>query len=85
MCKCFGSKTWLSFITAGFGLTTMDMAFVSSYAALVALHLLLDAFEAGVRPGVIYTYSQFYHRHEMASRRGIKAAVISFAGAFDGC
>lgn len=84
MCKRFGPKIWLSFITAGFGLTTMCMAFVNSYPALIVLRLLLGAFEAGVQPGVIFTYSQFYRRHEMASRWGIKAAAASVAGAFGG-
>lgn len=32
----------------------------------------------------MFTYSQFYRRHEMASRWGIKAAAASIAGAFGG-
>ncbi|KAH6696896.1 major facilitator superfamily protein, partial [Plectosphaerella plurivora] len=84
MCKKLGPRLWLSFITAGFGLVTMSTAFVTSYGGVMTCRLLLGALEAGVQPGLMYTYSQFYRRHEMASRWGIKAAGGSIAGAFGG-
>ncbi|KAM0325868.1 hypothetical protein ACHAQA_007171 [Verticillium albo-atrum] len=84
MCKMLGPRIWLSFITFGFGLTTMCMSFVTNYPGLLACRLLLGVFEAGVQPGLMFTYSQFYRRHEMASRWGIKAAGGAVAGAFGG-
>jgi MFS family permease len=103
MCKKLGPRLWLSFITVGFGLTTMCMAFVTNYAGVMTCRLILGMFEAGqksnnpscrssqyankllgVQPGLMFAYSQFYRRHEMASRWGIKAAGGSIAGAFGG-
>lgn len=83
-CKRFGPRIWLSFITAGFGLTTVGMAFVSSFPALMVCRVLLGMFEAGVQPGIIFTYSQYYRRHEMVGRLGVKAAGASVAGSFGG-
>lgn len=83
-CKKFGPRIWLSFITAGFGLTTIGMSFVSSFPALMACRVLLGIFEAGVEPGIIFTFSQYYRRHEMVGRLGVKAAGASVAGSFGG-
>ncbi|KAI8686431.1 putative transporter [Fusarium keratoplasticum] len=46
MCKYFGPRFWLSFITFGFGITTMCISFVKTYPALVVCRLLLGVFEA---------------------------------------
>lgn len=47
MCKRFGPRIWLSFITFGFGVTTMSLSFVKSYSGVVACRLVLGMFEAG--------------------------------------
>src|SRR5688572_17465107 len=47
MCKKLGPRLWLSFITVGFGLTTMCMAFVTNYAGVMTCRLILGMFEAG--------------------------------------
>jgi MFS family permease len=84
MCKRFGPRVWLSFITFGFGIVTISTAFVTSYHGLLVCRVLLGIFESGVQPGLMFAYSQFYRRHELASRWGIKAAGASCAGAFGG-
>jgi MFS transporter, ACS family, DAL5 transporter family protein len=47
MCKKLGPRIWLSFITSGFGLVTMSMAFTTSYGGVMTCRLLLGALEAG--------------------------------------
>ncbi|KAH8711777.1 MFS transporter prlL [Beauveria bassiana] len=84
MCQKFGPRLWLSFITFGFGAATVGTSFTHNYPGVLGCRLLLGMFEAGVQPGLLYTYSQFYQRHEMASRWGIKAVGGSVAGAFGG-
>lgn len=83
-CHRLGPRIWLSTITFGFGLVTLCTAFIENYHGLVVCRLLLGVCESGVQPGIVYAYSQFYRRHEMASRLGIKAAGASIAGAFGG-
>jgi MFS family permease len=83
-CRKFGPRIWLSFLTAGFGLTTFSLSFVSSYRATMFLRVLLGCFESGIQPGIMYLYAQFYRRHELVSRWGIKASMASVAGCFGG-
>lgn len=47
LCKRMGPRIWLSFITFGFGVVTMGMAFITNRASLLACRLLLGLFEAG--------------------------------------
>ncbi|KAF1986362.1 MFS general substrate transporter [Aulographum hederae CBS 113979] len=84
MCKKLGSRWWLGILTTGFGLMTMCLAFVQSYHSLIAVRALLGIFEAGVLPGIVYTFSQFYRRHEIASRLGVQSSTASLAGSFGG-
>lgn len=84
LCKSFGSRMWLAVLTTGFGLITMCIAFVESYPALVAVRALLGIFEAGIIPGLVFTLSQYYKRHEMAARIGIQSAMGSLSGSFGG-
>jgi len=84
MCKHVGPRIWLTFITFGFGVTTFCTSFVNDYKVLYFIRFLLGAFEAGIQPGIMYSYSQFYRRHEMVGRWGIKAAMASVAGSFGG-
>lgn len=84
LCKVFGSRIWLAVLTTGFGLITMCIAFVESYAALIACRVILGIFEAGIIPGLVFTLSQYYRRHEMAARIGIQSAMGSLSGSFGG-
>lgn len=62
----------------------MCIAFVESYAALIICRALLGIFEAGIIPGLVFTLSQYYRRHEMASRIGVQSAMGSLSGSFGG-
>jgi hypothetical protein len=81
-CHQLGPRVWLSVIIFGFGIITLCTAFIENYAGLVVCRLLLGVCESGVQPGIVYAYSQFYRRHEMTSRLGLKAVGASIARAF---
>lgn len=66
------------------GLINMCMGFVHSYAALVALRVLLGLFEAGVLPGIVYVSSMYYKRHEYQKRMSFFFCSTVVAGAFGG-
>lgn len=66
------------------GVINMCMGFVHSYAALVALRVLLGAFEAGVLPGIVYVTSMYYKRHEYQKRMSFFFCSTVVAGAFGG-
>ncbi|AEO69930.1 uncharacterized protein THITE_2069428 [Thermothielavioides terrestris NRRL 8126] len=66
------------------GIINMCMGFVHSYAALVALRVLLGAFEAGVLPGIVYVSSLYYKRHEYQKRMSFFFCSTVVAGAFGG-
>ena len=66
------------------GIVNMCMGFVHSYAALVALRVLLGAFEAGVLPGIVYITSLYYKRHEYQKRMSFFFCSTVVAGAFGG-
>ncbi|KAK1749707.1 major facilitator superfamily domain-containing protein [Echria macrotheca] len=66
------------------GIVNMCMGFVHSYAALVALRVLLGVFEAGVLPGIVYVSSMYYKRHEYQKRVSLFFCSTVVAGAFGG-
>lgn len=66
------------------GIINMCMGFVHSYEALVALRVLLGAFEAGVLPGIVYVSSMYYKRHEYQKRMSFFFCSTVVAGAFGG-
>ncbi|KAI1932588.1 hypothetical protein LOZ58_003758 [Ophidiomyces ophidiicola] len=84
MCKWLGPKIWLSFLSFGFGVVTMCTAFITSYEGLIIARVFLGALEAGIMPGISFTLSQFYRRHELATRVGFYASVSPLSGAFGG-
>lgn len=58
LCKKFGPKIWLSFLSFGFGIITMCTAFVTSYPGFVIARLALGELEAGIMWGIMFTLSQ---------------------------
>jgi MFS family permease len=84
ICKKVGPRFWLVFLTTSFGLVTTCIAFITSFGGLIAVRVLLGACEAGILPGIMYTLSTFYRRHELATRMGYLSAVVSLSGAFGG-
>ncbi|KAL2164407.1 hypothetical protein VTH06DRAFT_3623, partial [Thermothelomyces fergusii] len=75
---------YLSSLMFCWGIINMCMGFVHSYAALVALRVLLGVFEAGVLPGIVYVTSMYYKRHEYQKRMSIFFCSTVVAGAFGG-
>lgn len=84
VCNKIGPKIWLPALCFGFGVLTMCTAFVTQYESLVAIRVLLGAFEAGIQPGILTAYARFYRRHELVTRQGIKASMAALAGSFGG-
>jgi len=75
---------YISTLMFFWGIINMCMGFVHSYAALVALRVLLGAFEAGVLPGIVYVSSMYYKRHEYQKRVSFFFCSTVVAGAFGG-
>ncbi|AEO57794.1 hypothetical protein MYCTH_2304423 [Thermothelomyces thermophilus ATCC 42464] len=75
---------YLSVLMFCWGVINMCMGFVHSYAALVALRVLLGVFEAGVLPGIVYVSSMYYKRHEYQKRMSFFFCSTVVAGAFGG-
>lgn len=75
---------YLSSLMFCWGVINMCMGFVHSYAALVALRVLLGVFEAGVLPGIVYVSSMYYKRHEYQKRMSFFFCSTVVAGAFGG-
>ncbi|KAL2201211.1 major facilitator superfamily domain-containing protein [Corynascus similis CBS 632.67] len=75
---------YLSSLMFCWGIINMCMGFVHSYAALVALRVLLGIFEAGVLPGIVYVTSMYYKRHEYQKRMSFFFCSTVVAGAFGG-
>jgi MFS family permease len=75
---------YISSLMFVWGIVNMCMGFVHSYAALVALRVLLGVFEAGVLPGIVYVTSMYYKRHEYQKRMSFFFCSTVVAGAFGG-
>ncbi|KIX09395.1 uncharacterized protein Z518_00474 [Rhinocladiella mackenziei CBS 650.93] len=84
LCKKVGPKVWIPFLAFSFGVITMCMSTVQNYQGFLAARICLGIFEAGIMPGITYTLSCFYCRHELVSRVGLYASVASLSGAFGG-
>lgn len=58
MCKRFGPKIWLSFLSFGFGIVTTLTSVITTYEGLIIARIFLGALEAGIMPGISFTLSQ---------------------------
>ncbi|KAK5044619.1 hypothetical protein LTR84_010633 [Exophiala bonariae] len=84
LCKKVGPKIWIPFLALSFGIITTCMSTMQNYHGFLAARICLGIFEAGIMPGITYTLSCFYCRHELVSRVGLYASVASLSGAFGG-
>ncbi|SPO03264.1 related to permease of the major facilitator superfamily [Cephalotrichum gorgonifer] len=82
--KRVGARFYLPFLVLGFGIVTMCMAFVKSFAGLMVARAVLGVFEGGAFPGIAFFLSSFYKREELLFRVGIFVSAASMAGAFGG-
>jgi len=84
MLKKYGAKMWLPFIVIVWGLFMMFTGFVTNFAGLFSLRLLLGGAEAGLFPGVTYYLTTLYPRRYIQTRIGIFFSAATIAGAFGG-
>ncbi|KAI5477464.1 MFS general substrate transporter [Pseudohyphozyma bogoriensis] len=79
-----GPRNWLPVMMFCWAACTMAHAAIKNNATLIALRLLLGAFEAGYFPTTIYYLSTMYPRYNLGFRVGLFSAQYAFAGAFSG-
>jgi sugar phosphate permease len=82
--KRIGPRFYLPLLVVGFGLVSMCMAFVRSFAGLMVARSFLGVFEGGAMPGMAFYLSTLYKREELLFRIGIYVSAASMAGAFGG-
>ncbi|KAH8626263.1 hypothetical protein IG631_18281 [Alternaria alternata] len=68
----------------GWGISTLAHAFVRGKGSLIAVRLMIGAFEAGFYPTAVTYLSTFYGRYDMAVRIGLFYGQYAVAGAFSG-
>ncbi|KAH9869921.1 hypothetical protein J1614_006842 [Plenodomus biglobosus] len=82
--KKISPKIWLPLLTTVWGILTMCLGFVTSFASFATVRALLGVAEGGLLPGMVLYLSQFYRRDELAVRIGIFYTAASLSGAFGG-
>ncbi|KAJ5414667.1 hypothetical protein N7509_001294 [Penicillium cosmopolitanum] len=80
----FGPRIFLPTITLLWGIVMMCFGFVQDWRVMVALRLLLGAFEAGLFPGAVYTISQWYTRADIQTRYSSFYTISLLGAAFSG-
>lgn len=82
--KKVSPKIWLPALTVTWGIITIGLGFVDSYASFLAVRAILGLAEGGLLPGFILYLSGLYNRGELALRIGIFYTAASLSGAFGG-
>ncbi|KAI2608025.1 putative MFS transporter [Hypoxylon sp. NC1633] len=83
-CKWIGPGWFIPFISFGFGVCSLGMAFVRDLPAACGVRFLLGLFEAGMMPGISYYLSRWYRRSELVFRISLFIVMAPLAGAFGG-
>jgi MFS family permease len=68
----------------GWGTFTIANAFIRGRSALIAIRLMVGAFEAGFYPTAVGYLSCFYRRYDLAVRLALFYGQYAIAGAFSG-
>ncbi|KAJ6088537.1 hypothetical protein N7486_009798 [Penicillium sp. IBT 16267x] len=84
MIRKVAPSTWLCGIMFLWGIATIGMGLIRNFGGLIAMRLLLGAFEAGLFPGCVYLISMYYKRHELQWRMNLFFSASILAGAFGG-
>ncbi|KAI0122034.1 MFS general substrate transporter [Daldinia grandis] len=79
-----GPRIFLSTITLAWGAVMIGFGFSPSFEVLLALRLVLGAFEAGYFPGCVYLLSTWYTRYEMGRRYSVFYLLGCVASACSG-
>ncbi|KAI0448201.1 DNA-repair protein rad2 [Xylaria telfairii] len=82
--KPIGPRRWLAFIVLVWGVIALAAGFVHNFGSLLALRVLLGAFEAGLFPGLNVYLTFFYTKRELALRVGYLFVSAAIAGALGG-
>ncbi|KAL6165874.1 hypothetical protein ACJQWK_09089 [Exserohilum turcicum] len=82
--RWLGAKHWITIIMIGWGVFTIAHAFIHGRSALIAVRLMIGAFEAGFYPTAVAYLSIFYCRYDLAVRIGLFYGQYAVAGAFSG-
>ncbi|KAI0534887.1 DNA-repair protein rad2 [Xylaria digitata] len=82
--KPIGPQRWIAFIALAWGIIALGTGFVHNFGSLVALRVLLGAFEAGLFPGLNIYLTFFYTKRELALRVGYLFVSAAIAGALGG-
>ncbi|KAF2029492.1 major facilitator superfamily transporter [Setomelanomma holmii] len=82
--RWLGAKRWLSIQMIGWGAFTIGHAFIHGRSALIAMRLMIGAFEAGFYPTAVAYLSCFYGRYDLGVRLALFYGQYAIAGAFSG-
>ncbi|OAL57474.1 MFS general substrate transporter [Pyrenochaeta sp. DS3sAY3a] len=82
--RWLGAKHWITIMMLGWGVFTLAHAFIRGRDALIAMRLMVGAFESGFYPTAVAYLSSFYCRYDMAVRVGLFYGQYAIAGAFSG-
>ncbi|KAI1184841.1 MFS general substrate transporter [Nemania serpens] len=82
--KKFRPSRWLAFLMFSWGLITIGIGGVHSYAQITGVRFLLGVFEAGLFPGLVYYLTFWYKTDERSVRVAFILASATLAGAFGG-
>jgi sugar phosphate permease len=82
--KKVSPRIWLPTLTVVWGIITMCLGFVRSFASFAAVRAMLGIAEGGLLPGMVLYLSSIYTRGELALRIGIFYTAASLSGAFGG-
>ncbi|EGG00547.1 uncharacterized protein MELLADRAFT_39679 [Melampsora larici-populina 98AG31] len=80
-----GAKIWLPFLVFCWGTITIFSAFMTNFASLIAVRMMLAVFEGGLQPGVILYLSTIYKPDELQLRFGLSycsTALSHIVGGF---
>ncbi|CAO1629429.1 unnamed protein product [Parajaminaea phylloscopi] len=82
--KATNPPFWMPFITFLFGAVSLCQGLVTNASGLLAIRFLLGVAEAGLFPGTVYIFSQWYQRKERVVRVCFFFSAAAVAGAFGG-
>ncbi|KAF9024730.1 major facilitator superfamily transporter [Hymenopellis radicata] len=82
--KRFNPNRWISLLMFCWGVITIGLGGVTSFASLTVVRFLLGVFEAGLFPGLVYYTTFWYKPEERSIRVALIFASATLAGAFGG-
>ncbi|KAJ4985597.1 major facilitator superfamily transporter [Stagonosporopsis vannaccii] len=84
MGRWLGAKHWITIMMLGWGTFTLAHAFIRGKASLIAIRLMVGAFEAGFFPTAVMYLATFYCTYDLGVRIALFYGQYAIAGAFSG-